>query len=401
MSNAPVSRRIAAVAAATNRFRWFLTESPYVGRMGDPEICDFTFGNPHELPLPGVVEALKRWAEPRDKNWFAYTLSSEAACAAVAEMLREWRGLPFEPEDIAMTSGAFGAIAAVLQAFLEPGDEVVFSLPPWFNYESMIVMAGGVPVKVPTTPETFDLDVGAIEAAITGKTRLVIVNSPNNPTGRIYPPETLDRLARVLGEASHRIGHRIFILSDEPYARLVFDGRRYHSPSAHYPDTLIAYSYGKVLLIPGQRIGWLALNPDMAGKEAIREAIGHAQISAGWLYPNALLQHAIRDLNALCLDLDDLQAKRDRMVAALREIGYDVHLPEGTFYLLPRSPLADDEAFAEMLADGDVFVMPGSVLEIPGYFRVSLTANHDMIERSLPTFREAFLRAAAVRPADR
>ena len=303
-----------------------------------PDVCDFAFGNPHELAIPGFVEALGRHLAPADKDWYAYKRSEPQAQAVVAKRLEEWRGLPFEAADIAMTPGAFGAIAVALHALLDIDDEVIFSTPPWFLYEAMILAAGGTPVKVPVMASDHDLDVEAIAAAITPRTRIVIINTPNNPTGRIYPATTLAALASVLAAASDRHGSPIYLLSDEPYARLVFSNAAMVSPAAFYPNTLMAYSYGKVLLTPGQRLGWLALSPTMPDRELMRGIIQVAQMAGGWVFPNALLQHSIEDLEHLSIDLADLESKRDLMGNALLSLGYDLRLPEGTFYLWVRSP---------------------------------------------------------------
>jgi len=371
----------------------------YERRAALPGACDFTFGNPHEPPLPELVDALRRWATPQHAHWFAYPFSLPEACETVAASLRAWRGLPFEAADVAMTNAGFAALAVGLKAVTVPGDEVIFSLPPWFLYEQMCVDNGLAPVKVRHDPVTFDLDLGAIAAAITPRTRVVIVNTPCNPTGRIYPPATLAALARLLDAAARRHGRPIYILSDEPYSRLVFDGRPFHSPTAHHPHTLLAYSYGKVLLAPGQRIGFLALAPAMPDREAVRRAVWTAPAACAYAFPNALLQRAIGDLDGLSLDLAHLQRKRDRLVAALRGMGYDVHTPEGTFYLLPKSPLADDVAFTDLLAAHGVLALPGAVFELPGYFRLSLTASDAMIDRALPGFAAALAQAREHRPA--
>jgi len=380
--------RMERIAAAQRPIQDFFNRL-YTADRGQSDLCDFTFGNPQEMPLPGLVDALERWAVPQDKDWFAYKLSEPSAREVVAASLREWRNLDFEPEDIAITNGGFGALAAAIFTLIEPGDEVIYSLPPWFTYEPMVLAMGGEPVKVKVRASDFDLDLEAIEAAVGPRTRIVIVNTPNNPTGRVYPPETLNRLGDILTAASRRIGRTIYLLSDEPYSRLVFDGRPFHSPAAHYPETLIAYSYGKVLLAPGQRLGWLAMPPSVTDRERLRSLFQSAQVSLGWLFPNALMQHAIGDLDKLSINLDQLQQKRDLLVSALRDMGYQVHVPEGTFYLLPRSPIGDDEAFTEMLAEEKVFVLPGTLCEIPGYFRISLTASEKMIEQSLPRFARA------------
>lgn len=353
-----------------------------------PDVCDFAFGNPQELAIPGFAEALVSHAAPQDKDWYAYKRSEPEAQAIVAKRLTEWRGLSFDAADIALTPGAFGAISVALHALLDRDDEVIFSIPPWFFYEAMILAAGGTPVKVPVMPIDHDLDVDTIAAAITPRTRIVIVNTPNNPTGRIYPAATLARLAAVLTEASDRYGSPIYLLSDEPYARLVFSDASMISPAAFYPYTLMAYSYGKVLLTPGQRLGWLALAPAMPDREHLRGVIQIAQMSGGWLFPNALLQHSIEDLEHLSLDLVDLENKRDLMGGALLSLGYELTVPEGTFYLWVRSPEDDDYAFAMSVAEQGVLVLPGSASEGPGYFRISLTATRDMIERSLPVFAE-------------
>jgi aspartate aminotransferase len=278
-----------------------------------------------------------------------------------------------------------------LHALIDPGDEVIFLSPPWFFYEALIMSSGAVPVRVKLQPPAFDLDVEAIEAAITDRTRAIVVNSPNNPTGRIYPPSELKRLAQVLTRASERSGRTIYLLSDEAYSRIVYDGREFCSPTEFYSHGLVLYTYGKTLLTPGQRMGYIALPPTMPDREQLRPALFLAQMMLGYAFPNALLQHALPDLEPLSIDVAHLQRKRDRMVKMLRGVGYEVNVPEGTFYLLVRSPLEDDVAFIERLAEHNVFCLPGRAFELPGYFRISLTANDDMIERAAKGFAAAFV----------
>lgn len=390
-----VAARAAAVQRAMAPFLGFLAEVSAAEAERGPGLGYFAFGNPQDMPMRDYVRAVQRAAEPEHKDWFAYTLSDADAQRTVAESLRAELGIRFEPADIAMTSGAFGALAAALLTVVDPGDEVVINLPPWFFYEAMVVGVGGVPVKVAVDRETFDLDLGAIEAAMTPRTRAVIVNTPNNPTGRVYPPETLDRLAAMLAAASERNGRPIWLISDEPYRKLRFDGTAFTSPLAFYPYSMLTYSYGKILLTPGQRMGYLALPPTLPERETVRDALMTAQVAGGWLFPNALLQHAIAELETMAVDLEELARKRDRLVTALRAIGYEVHAPEGTFYLLPRSPWADDRAFTRLLVQHDILALPGEVAEIPGFFRLSLTASEEMIERSLPGFAAAFAHAEA------
>jgi aspartate aminotransferase len=344
------------------------------------------------MPLPGFVQALEKAVAPKNKNWYAYKFNESQAVNTVAESLQRLLDRPFEPEDIFMTNGATGALDVVLNTVLDDGDEVIFNSPPWFFYEGMILNSGGVPVRVKLDADNFDLDLAAIEAAINKKTRLIIVNSPHNPTGKIYPPTTLQTLADILTRASQQHGRTIYLLSDEAYRRIVYGGRKFSSPTSYYPYSFMVYTYGKTLLTPGQRLGYIALPPDMPDREPMRTAIFSTQILSGFATTNALLQHALPDIEPLCIDIEHLQYKRDWLVSALQDSGYDVHTPEGTFYLLPRSPVADDVAFTDLLAADGVFCLPGKVVEMPGYFRISLTANDKMIEQGIPKFSAALAR---------
>ncbi|HLF03306.1 MAG TPA: aminotransferase class I/II-fold pyridoxal phosphate-dependent enzyme [Anaerolineales bacterium] len=394
MTSLPYSRRAAGIASAAAPIFRFATQSPLMGQRSKPGVADFLFGDPHEMPVPGYAEALAKWSAPQSKDWFAYKMSEPSAQTIVANTLRETRGLPFEPEDIYLTNGAFAALAVSLSAVVDPADEVIFISPPWFFYEALIVSHNATPVRVKCPPPKFDLDLDAIREAITPHTRAIIVNSPNNPTGRVYPPDTWQALAKILNEASQRNGRAIYLLSDEAYSRIVYDGRSYHSPAAHYANTFLLYTYGKTLLTPGQRIGFIALPPTMLHRKEMQNAILAAQLATGYAFPNALLQHALPDLEKLSIDIEHLQEKRDRLTGALTGMGYELGVPEGTFYLMPRSPLADDWAFTETLAQYDVLAMPGAIVELPGYFRLSLTANDEMIERSLPGFKAAIEQCA-------
>lgn len=388
------SERMAATYRAMAPFMGFFRDSAWSRRDPDhPDNCDFVFGNPHELPLPGFVEALQRQIEPRDPQWYAYKVNEPESQRIVAESLRARRGVPFEPQDVFLTNGAFAAISVALSALVEPGDEVVFVSPPWFFYEAMIAAQGATPVRVKIDPDSLDLDVAGIKAALTDRTRAVIVNSPHNPTGRIFPKDTLDALANVLWEAGERHGRPVFLLSDESYGRIVYDGRDFPSPTASYPLSLLLYTYGKTLLTPGQRIGYIALPPDMPQREPVRDALMAAQFVTGFAFPNALLQHALADLETLSIDVGHLQRKRDLLVGELTAMGYEVNVPEGTFYLMVRSPIEDDTAFCDLLGEHRIYVLPGTTTEMPGWFRLSLTASDEMIQRSLTGFEAALAEA--------
>ena len=360
-------------------------DSTYEERVMRPEACDFRFGNPQEMPLRQIEEALVKWAEPKDKNWFAYKFNDPAAVGVAVDSLRERVGIQFDRQDIAMTTGAFGALAASLRAVLDPGDEVIYLSPPWFFYVPMILSCGAKPVRIDIKPPHFELPVDDIEWHITPQTRAIIVNTPHNPSGRIFTPDELERLAGVL-EAAERT---IYLISDESYSRILFDGRDFTSPLRHYDPAFLVYTYGKTLLAPGQRLGYVAVSPRMPDREDIRQAVFVAQLANGYLFPNALMQYAMGDLEAATIDIEAMQRRRDRLVDALTERGYEAVKPEGTFYVMVRSPIADDAEFTRTLAEENVFVLPGEMFELPGWFRISLTATDDMVERSLAGFQRA------------
>ena len=307
----------------------------------------------------------------------------------IAAALQQELGLTFAPEDIAMTQGAFGAIAVAFSVLLNPGDECILPSPGWFCYPSVLRGLDALPVKVPLDPSTYDLDLGAIEAALTPRSRVVVVNTPHNPTGVIYSRDRLAQLAALLERKSAEFGRRIFILSDEPYRRIRLDGAAFTSPAEVYPWTLIDYSYGKVLLAPGLRLGYLAVCPNMPARERseLQRMIKFAQVSRGWAFPDSPLQYAVGALEALSIDIPHLEGKRNRLLSALSQWGYEMTRPQGTFYLWGRAPGGDAVAFTRALAEQNIFVMPGTLFDCPGDFRISLTATSDMIEASLPAFQ--------------
>jgi aspartate aminotransferase len=381
---------------ALGAFGEFGTDEALWEALRRPEACDFMFGNPHDVAPQAYVDALVRAAQPTGKDHYAYTMDLPEAVASIGADLRDRFPVAFRDEDIHLPNGNVVGLAIALRTLVDPGDDVIFVSPPWFFYETLIVAAGASPVRVlADRAHDFDLDLGAIEAAITPRTRAIIVNSPHNPSGRIYTPEQLTALAAILDEASTRSGHRIFLLSDEAYNRIVFEPHTYTTPVAYYPHSFLLYTYAKTLLAPGSRLGYLAVAPDIEGADDLRGALQIGQITLGWAYPVSLLQHAIPELNAMGPDIPTLQRRRDTLVATLREQGYEVVEPQGTFYILVRSPIEDDLRYAETLRSHDVFVLPGAMFEMPGWFRISVTANDDMVERSLPGFGKALAEVMA------
>ncbi len=373
-------------------FEWIA--SPHWDAMAAREdISDLRFGNPQEMPLPALHQALARWSEPKSKDWFAYKFNEPTAVRTAVDALRDRVGLDFDPADIALTTGAFGALAASLRAVLDPGTEAIYLSPPWFFYVPMIMAAGAKPIRVDFEPPDFALPVDAIARAITPRTRAIIVNSPHNPSGRIFQPDELERLARVLKDAPNPI----YLISDESYHRILFDGRPFHSPLSFYDRSFLIYTYGKTLLAPGQRLGFIAMSPRMPDREELRNLVFASQLAYGYLFPNALMQHAMPDLEKASIDIGALERRRDRVVSALTEMGYEAVTPEATFYVMVRSPLEDDGRFTRLLAEQNVMVLPGLIFELPGWFRISLTANDSMIDRALPGFQHAIDSAQVTR----
>ncbi len=358
---------------------------------GTPGAIDLTFGNPHEMPLDGLVSALRHQVEPRSEAWFAYKMNEAPARETIAQGLAQELDADFEPDDIAMTQGAFGAISLALHLLTDPGDEVIVPVPGWFCYSPMLRSAALAPVPVALSANTYDLDIEALAAAITPRTRIIVVNSPANPTGRVYGKAQLEALANVAEEASARIGRRIWILSDEPYRRIRYAGVPFTSPATVYPWTLIDYSYGKILLAPGQRLGYLALSPLMPPqtRAELRDAFAPLQLSIGWGFPDALMQYAVPELETIGIDLAALERKKDLVHGELSAAGFRLAPAEGTFYLWGEAPDDDGDVFSARLAERQVFVMPGRLFERPGHFRISLTATLESLERALPALLAA------------
>ncbi len=386
----PLGAQARRVFEAIGAFMTWSTSDVVMGRLDDPQACDFLFGNPQEVAPGAYVDVLLRATAPQgDRDHYAYKMNEPVATEAVAAGLRERFAMPFEADDIYMTNGNFAGLSIVLRTIADPGDEVVFVSPPWFFYETLILAAGLEPRRVHADPTTFDLDIDTVASALGPRTRAVIVNSPNNPTGRIYQPGALRALAGVLEEASARAGRRIYLVSDEAYNRILLDRPDFSTPTAYYPHSFLLYTYAKTLLSPGSRLGYIAVPPSMPERADLRDVLLLGQIVTGWAFPVAPLQYAVPDLERLEPDLGAYRRRRGRLIPALREAGYETTMPEGTFYVLARSPLQDDVAFFDRLAAEHVFVLPGSTFEMPGWFRLSLTANDDMVDRAIPVLARA------------
>jgi aspartate aminotransferase len=354
---------------------------------GAENIFDFTLGNPSEDPPPGVIAAFRRLAEKNAPGSHGYMPNAgyPAAREAVANRLRQETGLAFTVNSVLMTVGCAGAMNAALKAILDPGDEVIVLMPFFPDYQFYIGNQGGrmIPVE---TKEDFSLDVAAIEAKITPKTRVIILNTPNNPTGVIYSEATLRELESVL----QRADHTIVVLSDEPYKSIIYDGAHCPELASIISNCVITTSWSKKWGLAGERIGYLAISPRLPGADALSNACTFTNRILGFINAPAIWQLVSAEAPDESTDMAIYQEKRDLMCDGLARIGYDVRKPQGAFYVFLKTPIPDDIEFLRILQDEGVLVVPGSGFGRGGYIRLSLTVPRETIMRSLPAFERAF-----------
>lgn len=358
---------------------------------GEDNVYDLSLGNPVAEPPEEFRRELLRLAQHPIPGMHRYMPNSGYAETrkAVADGLAAETGLPFGPGHIVMTCGAAAALNVVLKTILNPGDEVIILSPYFVEYVYYVDNHGGETVTVATTPD-FQLDLEAIEAAVTPKTRALIINSPNNPSGAVYPAQDIQELGDLLARKQREYGTEVFIVSDEPYRRIIYDGLTYPQVFPHYPNTVVVHSHAKDLALPGERIGYIAINPEYPGAEDLADGIAFCNRSLGFVNAPALMQHVVRVLQGVSVDAGEYQRKRDYLYGHLTELGYSVTRPQGAFYLFPKSPVDDDTAFVDTLQEWNVLTVPGRGFGTPGYFRISYCVEDRVIEGSL----EGFARAA-------
>ncbi|MBP5209841.1 MAG: pyridoxal phosphate-dependent aminotransferase [Clostridia bacterium] len=363
--------------------------------IGEENVFDFSIGNPSVPPPAAVTDALL--ALVRDEPPVAlhgYTSGPGAFSTRVgiSEDYRRRFGVPVRPEDVYVTCGAAASLTVTLSALCEPGDEVILLSPFFPEYRVFVERAGGVPVVVPCRPDDFQPDVPAIAAAVTPRTRALIVNTPNNPTGVAYTPAVMAGLADALARASERVGRPVYLISDEPYRELVYDRPVADSPMKLYPRTVVCYSYSKSLSLPGERIGYIALAPDMPQGGEVFAAICGAGRALGFVCAPSLMQKLITACPGMTADLSVYRANRDLLFDALTEDGFDCVRPDGAFYLFVRSPLPDAAAFSEEAKKEEILFVPSDSFGTPGYVRIAYCVAPDVIRRSLPAFARLAVR---------
>jgi aspartate aminotransferase len=364
---------------------------------GENNVFDFSLGNPNVPPPEQVKDKLMEIVQ-RDlpgKHGYMPNAGLQETRAAVSAYLCSEHCVALASDHIVATCGAAGALNIILKALLDPGDELLVPAPYFVEYGFYADNHGGVLKTVPTQ-EDFTLDLEALEEAIGERTKIVLINSPNNPTGQIYADTAIQKLAEVLGRKSHQYGRTVYLVSDEPYRKIVYDGHDVPCIFQHYANSIIATSYSKDLSIPGERIGFVAVHP---GADQITELMGALTLAnriLGFVNAPGLMQRLIVELQGICVDVNVYRRKRDRLVNSLKAFGYELLTPPGAFYLFPRAPFADDVKFVRLLQEENILVVPGSGFGGPGHFRIAYCVDDQVIERALPGFERAMARAKSM-----
>lgn len=387
----PVAHKISGFIAKSSWIRKMFEEGEKLRKeFGADRVYDFTLGNPDvEPPEAFQAEFLKLAKSPvpgmhRYMNNAGYLETRNA----VARMLSAASDLPVQGSQVVMTCGAGGALNVVLKTILNPGDEVILLTPFFVEYRFYIDNHGGVPVEVWTDRETFQLDIPAIAAAVTGKTRAIIICSPNNPTGVIYPAESLKALGEMVAAKEKELGRQICVISDEPYARIAYDGKSVPNIFRYVANSVIVTSHSKDLALPGERIGYLAANPRMNDVDQFMEGAVFANRVLGFVNAPALMQRLVAGLQHVSVDIEAYRVKRDLLYNSLTAMGFQMVKPDGAFYLFPKSPLADDVEFVKMAQKHRILLVPGAGFGAPGFFRIAYCVDKGMIERSMDAWRE-------------
>ncbi|MCR4895994.1 MAG: pyridoxal phosphate-dependent aminotransferase [Lachnospiraceae bacterium] len=358
--------------------------------IGYENVFDYSLGNP-SVPVPQqFTEEMLRLIREDDGSLHGYSpsLTLPEVRQAVAESLKKRFGIPYEAEHIFMTSGAAGAIAHAVRLIADAGDEVLTFAPFFPEYHPYVDLTGAVLRVVPADTETFQIHFDAFRELLSERTAAVLINTPNNPSGVVYSDETLQTLADILREASSKYGHPIYLISDEPYREIVFDGRKPSCPSRFYNNTIMCYSFSKSLSIPGERIGYVAVNPACADAKVLIQMCGQISRGIGHNCPASLIQRAIVPCLDITSDLSVYERNMNLIYDTLRDLDITVVRPGGTFYIFPKAPEEDAVAFSKKALDYDLILVPGDSFGAPGFFRMAYCIDTEKVERSLPVLRK-------------
>lgn len=387
----PVSTKIAEFIEKSSWIRKMFEEGAKLKSQHGPEkVFDFSLGNPNLEPTPAVQKAIAETAKDSSPAVHAYMPNAgyPFVRAAVAAKINGEEGLNLDERHVIMTVGAGGALNVILKAILNPGDEVIVPKPFFVEYVFYADNHGGTAVLVPTKRD-FGLDLDAIGAAITTRTAAVLINSPNNPTGKVYSEQEIRGLGDLLKRESARINRPIVLISDEPYRAIAYDGIKVPSILQAYANSIVGTSFSKDLSLPGERLGYIAVNPALDNATLTLDGLVLANRILGFVNAPALMQRAVRNVLTAVVDVDVYKRRRDRLYNALTSFGYECVKPQGAFYLFPKAPVDDDVAFVGLLQKKLILTVPGTGFGGPGYFRIAYCVSDETIEGSLSGFEQS------------
>jgi aspartate aminotransferase len=387
-----IADKMKAYVEGSSLIRAMFEESKKMAEQyGEDNVFDFSLGNPCFAPPREVKDAILRILDmPNQVYVHGYMNNSgyPAVREKVAGSLNRRFGTSFTQENIVMTVGAAGGLNTILKALVNPGEEIVTFAPYFGEYGNYANNVDGRLVVAPPSPPSFEPNLEAFDGLVTPKTKVVIINTPNNPTGVVYSEETLKRLAAVLESKQKEFGTSIYLVSDEPYRELVYTDKKVPWVTGLYDNTIVGYSYSKSLSLPGERIGYLVVPDAAEDSERILAAANVMTRTLGFVNAPSLQQLVVGECVDLPVDVSGYRKNRDALYDGLMEIGYKCVNPEGAFYLFVESPLADDLAFCGRAKERQLAIVPGRVFGCPGYFRLAYCTSHDKVVRSLPKFRE-------------
>ncbi len=356
---------------------------------GEDQVFDFSLGNPVIEPPSQVHEILIQLLQDDQKGTHRYMPNPgfPQTREFIAKELQEEFGLGFQTGDIVMCVGAGGGLNALFKALLNPDDEVLALAPYFVEYGFYAENHGGV-LKIAETTETFQIDIDKIAQAMTPKTKIIVVNSPNNPTGVVYPQEAMDAIGQLLADKEKEYGHSIFLVSDEPYRQIIFDDLSNCNVFHSHPNSVMITSHSKDLALAGERIGFIAMHPEMEDRSDLQNALTLTTRILGYVNAPALMQRILPHLKGVRVSISAYQHLRDIFYQALTDFGFDVVKPQGAFYLFPKSPTADDVDFVKQAQEENILLVPGTGFGCPGYFRIAFCFTEDMIIRSFDGFEK-------------
>ncbi len=360
-----------------------------IAEVGAENVFDFSIGNP-SVPAPDIVNEtaarLIREMDPVVLHGYTSAQGDVRVREMIAASINKRFGYAARPESLYISTGAAGALCGCLNGLLNPGEEVIVFAPFFPEYRVFIEGAGGVMNLIPADTEAFQIDFGLFEKALNPNTKAVLINSPNNPSGAVYSEETIMRLSKILKDRSREYGHVIYLITDEPYREIAFSGVTVPFVPKYYPNTLVCYSWSKSLSLPGERLGYVLAAEEMEDRDEVYAAVAGASRSLGYVSAPSLFQRVCAECVDETSDISVYETNRNILVKGLRDIGFTVVEPQGTFYMFPRTLIDDDAAFCEKAKDFNLLIVPGSGFGCPGHTRISYCVPTERAERSLDAF---------------